>query len=237
MSNFPIQLPHGEIQEVLPDVFVVKGLIRIEADQTHEFSRNMTIIRDNGDLTLVNTIRLDAAGLSSLDRLGTVRHIIKLGSFHGRDDAFYVDRYGAKLWAPAGMEYSRGETTDETLVNGQPGPNPDASTFVFDTPKFPEAILLLERHGGIIVTCDSLQNTLGRDEYFNDVSAESKARLGFFGKATVGPGFRKVAEPKAGDFSRLKELEFRHLLSAHGDPLLEDAHQAVSATIAKLFSA
>ncbi|WP_114287969.1 hypothetical protein [Candidatus Halocynthiibacter alkanivorans] len=86
MPDFPEQLPHGPLEEVFPDVFVVKGQIRIEANQIHEFSRNMTVIRDGGALTLINTIRLDDAGLDALDALGLVRHIVKLGAYHGRDD-------------------------------------------------------------------------------------------------------------------------------------------------------
>jgi len=233
MTNFPERLPHGEFDEILPDVFFLKGQIRIEADEVHEFSRNMIVIRDNDTLTLVNTIRLDDAGLAHLDALGTVRHIVKLGSFHGRDDAFYLHRYGAQLWAPAGMKYDRGETTDKTLASDQPGPCAGSTALVFDTPKLPEAVLHIERHGGILITCDSLQNMAGPDEYFNDVAAEAKERLGFFHKAAIGPGWRKFAEPKASDLSLLKDLGFRHLFSAHGDPLLDKAHQAVTATINK----
>lgn len=235
MSDFPPLLPHGEVQEILPEVFLLKGQIRVEFDHISEFSRNMIVIRDGDDLTLVNTVRLDEAGLAQLDSLGTVRHLVKLGAFHGRDDAFYLNRYKVPLWAPSGMTYTRGEKTDRTLEPGMPGPSPDSSAFVFDTPKLPEAALLLKRHGGILITCDSLQNMTGPDEYFNDYAAESKERLGFFNKATVGPGWLKFAEPKTSDLARLKELEFSHLLSAHGDPLLDEAHQAVSATMSRLF--
>ena len=36
---------------------------------------------------------------------------------------------------------------------------------------------------------------------------------------------------KASDFKRLKELSFKHLLSAHGEPLLYTAYQDVLTTI------
>ena len=235
MSDFPALLPHCDIQEILPDVFFLKGLIRVESDPISEFSRNMIIIRDGDSLTLVNTIRLNDAGLAHLESLGTVRQLVKLGAFHGRDDAFYIDRYKIPLWAPMGMTYSRGEKTDKALEENVPGPTPDASVFVFDTPKLPEAALILERCSGILITCDSLQNMMGPDEYFNDHAAESKRRLGFFHKATVAPGWLKYAEPKTHDLVRLKELKFRHLLSAHGEPLLNDAHEAVCATMGRLF--
>ncbi|PHS05729.1 MAG: hypothetical protein COA78_15065 [Blastopirellula sp.] len=233
MSDFPPQLPHGEFREIFSDVFFLKGQIRIEADPVSEFSRNMVVIRDHRSLTLVNTIRLDEAGLAALDALGTVSNIVKLGAFHGRDDAFYVDRYGADLWAQAGMTYTRGEKTDHELANGLTGPNPDSTAFVFDTPKLPESILHLKRHRGVIITCDSFQNMLGPDEYFNAAAAEAKARLGFFKKAVIGPGWRKFAEPKTEDIEQVLKLEFQHLLSAHGEPLLDNAYAAVSDTISE----
>ena len=191
----------------------------------------MVVIREGDTLTLVNSIRLDNEGLLALDALGTVRDIVKLGGFHGRDDAFYLDRYDTELWAPDGMTYSRGESTDRLLGDGQMGPVAGSTAFVFDTPKLPEAMLLLDRHGGILLTCDSFQNMLGPDEYFNETATESKRRLGFFKQAVVGPGWRKFAQPDQGDLERVLELRFSHLLSAHGEPLLDDAYQAVRSSV------
>lgn len=232
MTSFPEQLPHGELVEVLPDIFVVTGQIRIEVAETHEFSRNMTVVRDGNELTLVNSIRLDDAGLEMLETLGDVRHVVKLGSYHGRDDAYYIDRYGAKLWAPEGMTYTRGEATDRTLIDGEQGPCFDSTAFDFQTPKAPEAALHLNRHGGVLLTCDSFQNSLGPDEFYNEIAAESKMRLGFFKKAVIGPGWRKFAEPKASAFQRLLKLKFQHLLTGHGGPLLNEAYEAISASVA-----
>ena len=234
MSNFPPQLPHGDFREILPDVFFLTGQIVIGADKTSRHSRNMIVIRDGPFLALVNTIRLDSARLAALDALGTVNNIVKLGAFHGRDDAFYIDRYGADLWAPPGMTYSRGEKTTHLLTDGQAGPNPDATAFVLDTPKLSEAILHLERHGGVLIACDSFQNTLPPDEDFNYVATETES-WSSVKKAEIAQGWRNFAEPKPKDFAPLEELKFRHLLCAHGKPLLDEAHNAVSASIAELF--
>lgn len=231
MPDFPDQLPHGSLQQVLPNIFVVKGQIRIQAAETHEFSRNMTVICDGDALTLVNTIRLNDTGLEALDALGTVRHIVKLGAYHGRDDAFYLDRYEADLWAPEGMTFTRGEIANRPMHDGKQGPTSDSSSFVFDTPKAPEAILHLSRNGGLLVTCDSFQSASGPDEYFNDVSTESKRRLGFFGRPVIGPGWRKAAEPQKLDFERLLNLKFSHMLTGHGEAIFDDAFQAVRAAI------
>ena len=97
MQEFPQQLPHGEITEIFPDVFFVIGQSKFEfQDNTLQFSRSMTIIRDGDRLTLANSMRLDDdQGLASLDRLGKVENIVRVAANHGRDDAFYSDRYAA----------------------------------------------------------------------------------------------------------------------------------------------
>ncbi|WP_332914161.1 hypothetical protein [Algoriphagus boritolerans] len=40
-----------------------------------QFSRNMTIVRENGNLTIINSVRLNDAALSELDRLGKVTNV------------------------------------------------------------------------------------------------------------------------------------------------------------------
>jgi hypothetical protein len=76
----------------------------------------MVIIRNGHQLSLINTVRLDDAGLAVLDRLGKVTNVVRIGAFHGRDDAFYLDRYGAKLWALPGMKHQDDRSTDVTTV-------------------------------------------------------------------------------------------------------------------------
>lgn len=110
----------------------------------------MVVVRSGKSLTLVNTLRLDKFGLERLDTLGTVENIVKLGSFHGRDDAFYIDRYGAPFWAPQGMTHERGVQTDKELTPCSAGPIPDATVFSFETADVPEATGLAGWIGGAI---------------------------------------------------------------------------------------
>ncbi len=181
------------------------------------------------------TLRLDEAGLIQLDSLGKVGHLVKLGFFHGRDDACYRDRYAATLWSLSGMGHERGVETDEQLAPGSTGPCPDASTFIYETSACAEGLLLLEREGGILIACDSLQNFSGPDEYFDESSAAVLREQGFFHPANVGPGWLNSGKPDASDFVRLKGLDFRHLFSAHGAPLRNDAHPALSKRFEELF--
>lgn len=235
MSDFTPQMPHGELKEVFPGIHFVTGTTRPFFEGKHwQFSRNMTVVREGDALTLINTVRLDEAGLAALERLGEVKSVVKLGSFHGIDDAFYVDRYGAKLWALAGMVHESGLPTDVELGSDSM-PFVGAKIFVFETSKMPEGLLLIEREGGIVVSCDSLQNWAEADRFFDDETAKAMTEVGFIKPANVGPSWARFAEPKASDFERVLALPFKHLLSAHGSPILDDAKERFAATFRELY--
>jgi len=230
-------MPHGEIKEIFPNIHFVTGTSRPTFfGSKWQFSRNMTILREGDDLTLVNTVRLDDGGLAALDRLGKVKNVVKLGAFHGMDDAFYIDRYKAKLWSLPGMEHENDKKTDVELVPGGKMPIAGASVFVFETSLKPEGLLVIDREGGVLISCDSLQNWTARDEYFDDASTERMQQSGFIQPANIGPGWKGACKPEAKDFARLKALPFRHLLPAHGTPIRGEAHEQLSATFAREFS-
>jgi len=235
MADFTPQMPHGELLEIFSGIHFVTGTTRpFFEGRNWQFSRNMTVVREGDALTLINTVRLDDAGLAALDRLGEVKNVVKIGSFHGYDDAFYVDRYGAKLWALAGMEHESGLPTKGEL-GAESMPFTGAKLFVFETAKMPEGLLLIEREGGIVVSCDSLQNWAEADRFFDGETAKIMTEIGFIKAANVGPGWARFAEPKASDFERVLALPFKHLLSAHGSPLVGDAKERFAATFRELY--
>ncbi len=236
MPEHAPQLPHGAIEEVFGDVFFVTGTMRAEFfGSLWQFSRNMTIVRDGGRLTLINAVRLDDAGLAALEALGEVAHVVRLGSMHGMDDAFYIERYGATYWGMPAMPGGEGPTLDKELTVHGELPIGDASLFAFETTKLPEGILRLDREGGILVACDSLQNWVAPDEFFLDETVETMRPMGFFTKAGIGPAWMQVNEPEADDFVRLKEVVFEHALCGHGAPLRDTAGDDYRATFARLF--
>ncbi len=236
MTDFPPQLPHDELTEVFPDVFFVQGQIKVDfGENTVSFSRTMTVIRDGDGLTLFNTLRLNAAGLEYLESLGKVTNVVRLGAFHGRDDAFYMDRYKADMWALEGTDHQRGVTTDKALVAGENGPCSDGTVFSFETATAPESIYHLARHGGIVLSCDSFQNMLQPDRFFDAPTIKLMTESGFFNPANIGPGWIKRCAPQHSDFKRLLEMEFQHLISAHGAPLKNDAHPAMNRSIERRF--
>lgn len=234
VSRYPEALPHGSLREVFPEVFVVTGTSQPEVlGKRLCFSRNMTVIRRGGRLVLINSVRLNDDGLLALKALGEIEHVIRLGAFHGKDDAFYVEQLGAKLWGLPGMDHgSRLSALDLTAERGIP--LDDATLFRFETSAMPEGILRLNRDGGVLLSCDSLQNWVEPDEYFDSPSVESMRALGFFRSGNVGPGWLAGAKPASRDFERLQELDYRHLLSAHGTPLFDEAKSRVSATLSAL---
>lgn len=235
MSHNPA-MPHGPIQEIFPDVFVVMGTMRnVFFGDMWQFSRNMTIVREDGQLTLFNAVRLDDAGLAALEALGTVRNVVQLGSMHGHDDAFYVDRYSASFWSAAGMPHAETLTVDHVLEVGAELPVRDAELFLFQTTKLPEAVLLLKREGGIAIACDALQNWEHPDAFMDEGTVEKMSSMGFFARANLGPAWVHGMEPGREDFDRLRQLAFEHALCAHGIPLKGGASGAYHVTFDRVF--
>ena len=236
MSGFPEQLPHGDFVEIFPDVFYVKGQIKISAAETVILTtRSMTIVRSGTDLTIINSLRLDQGGLAGLDQLGAVKNIVRIGSSHGRDDAFYSDRYDVPVWAPANFTFSRPAKIQKTLQAGNCRPIADASVFLFKTTKTSEAVICLRRHGGILMTADSFLNMVGPDEFTDEQSTVLLREAGFFRPAAIGPGWRSREQPAQSDYDRLLELPFRHLLPGHGEPILHNAKEILKQAVEEQF--
>lgn len=228
-------LPHSDISEPFEDIFFVTGTRKWHAmEQDWHFSRNMTVVREGGRLTLFNAVRLDEAGLEALQKLGDIANVVQVGGLHGVDDAFYKDTFGATYWAQPGAG-QEGVPVDRTLEPGGEMPLSGMEMFRFETTKVPEAIFRLDRDGGILIACDALQNYVEPDAFFSSESVSVMTEMGFFTPANVGPVWQQAAEPGAEDFARLAQLSFRHVFCGHGAPVLDTAFDAYSATFKRLF--
>lgn len=231
--------PHGNIYQIFQDVFFVTGTNKIHHEGVDiQTSRNMTIVRSGSELTLINTVRLNEETLQKLDALGTVTNIVRIGAFHGRDDAFYQNQYpDAKLWALKGTTYESSLNVTQELTPGGLMPFPDCSLFVFETSTQPECILHIDREGGILVSCDSIQNVTSLDEFYSPETAKSFEEQGLIKSANITPIWLGATNTKASDFERLlKSFTFHHLLTAHGQPLLNNAYEQVTRTVQRVFS-
>lgn len=236
MSSFPEAMPHGEFEELFPDLFYISGTMRnVFFGDMWQFGRNMFVVREGEDLSVFNSIRLSDEGMEALDRLGTVKNVVKLGSMHGYDDAYYLDRYqDANYWALPGMPLTEGLEADK-MLSADELPVSNASLFSFEETKLPESILRLDREGGIMLACDALQNWAEPDSFMDEGTTEKMKGMGFFCSCGVGPAWVHTVEPKPGDFARLKAVDFENALCGHGSPVLGGASQKYAATFKKMF--
>jgi hypothetical protein len=97
----------------------------------------------------------------------------------------------------------------------------------------------LERHGGLLLTCDAVQNweTTRGCSFLGGVMSR---RMGFRGRACIGPGWRKISEPKDGqgfgpEFRKLLDLDFRHVLGGHGGPMKDTARDDLRTSVDALY--
>ena len=234
-------LPFDPPEQIAEDLFVVKGCVK--PSPIVRFTRNMAVVRDEGHLTLINPVRMDDAGLKQLDALGEVKHVLRLGPFHGMDDVFYVERYQAQFWSFTKQTTYTEPAIDHALEDGGALPFGSAKLFGFDYMKETEGAILLERKSGnVLLTCDGVQSysTPPHTPHTNTFTRFMMPFIGFPKKTIVGPVWVKLlVEDKAGmhkEFQRLLEWEFDQLLAVHGTFLEKDAHAEVSEAVKKMFS-
>ncbi len=217
-------------------MFIVTGTIGMGP---MKFSRNMVVLRQADRLVLVNTVRLDDAGLAALDDLGKVSDVIRLAGFHGSDDPFYKDRYGCTVSAVRGQTYFSGLnpkkgkvyfTPDEYLDADSQLPVEGASLYVFNTEPS-EGILRIPAEGGTLITGDSLQNWAKADRYFNFPGKLIMRAMGFLKPNQLGPAWVKQIKPNPSEVAGVLDLDFANLLPSHGAPVLGDAADKFRPTI------
>ncbi|WP_339503431.1 hypothetical protein [Pseudomonas silesiensis] len=198
-------------------------------------NRNMVIVKSGDELTLINPVRLSDAALSRLDALGNVRHVLRLGDFHGLDDRFYVDRYQAEFWCQSRPETYKVPMANHVINAAASPPMPDAQFFVYEAAKYPEACLLL-KNLKLLITTDSIQYWADWS-YTTFLSRCVLRMMGFKLTLLIGGPWLKRVTPEGGslvaDFERLLRLDFEHVVGAHGQLLHDAAKPMLEAAIAK----
>ena len=232
----PAATQHDPLQELYPGVHFLHGSIQMKPGV--RINRNMIVLAHDGNLTLVNPVRLNEQGLAALDALGQVTEIVRLGDFHGLDDAFYLERYGCALRGQKGSRVYKSVPPTQFFEDGSAGPVPDSEFFVFAGAKFPEAALLLKQHG-LLITTDSLQYYGKALRHFSLPAKMAFRFLGFHRGLNIGPMWLKGVTPEGSslkaEFERLVSLEFDAVVGAHGEPLTRGARTAVKQEIARVF--
>lgn len=237
--TYPAALPHDPPIEIAQDLYLVHGCV--SPGPGVRFTRNMVIVRDAGQLTLINPVRMDEAGLNALESLGEVAHVLRLGPMHGMDDPFFCDRYNARFWAFEGGEIYTTPDIDQALSEGGPLPFRNAQLFAFGHMKETEGAILLERSRNILITCDAIQSytTAPHTPHTNWLTRKMMPFIGFPRKTLIGPIWVKLlVTDKAAiqkEFERLLTLDFDQLIAAHGTFLETNAHAEVKQAVKTIF--
>jgi len=172
--------------------------------------------------------------------LGDVKHIIRLGAFHGMDDPFYMARYKPEFWCQEGGTTYTEPPIDHVISEGGDLPFAGGEVFCFKGTLHPECALLLPEAENLLLTCDAIQH------YSDYSNSNLPARImspfiGFPKTTIIGPFWIKLMTPEGGtlkeEFTRLLEMKFDRLLSAHGTLLESGAHEAVTKAYEKTYPA
>lgn len=213
---YPPAYPHDQIQCLYPGVFLLHGSIKMGPGM--RMNRNMVILQDGSELTLINPVRMSEEGLAALDLLGKVNKVIRLGDFHGLDDEFYLNRYKCEFWAQPGQVTYKSPLPTRIINSSTPGPIRESEFFIFETALFPEAALLIKEHK-LLITTDSIQYHSDWS-YFSWFTKFAFRLLGFKKGLNIGgPWLKRVTsknETLKMDFDALLALDFEVIIAAHG---------------------
>jgi hypothetical protein len=236
-SVYPAAFPHEPIEEIFPDIFMVHG--SIQPGPGMKMNRNMVVLRHGGELTVIGAVRLNAGAQAKLDSLGKVMHVMRIGYYHGLDDRYYVERYGAEFWCQPGSDRYREPKPTRLIAEGTTMPLPGAELFIFRQTKSPEAAILVKRHGGLLITSDCLQHWSDWS-YCTWLAKLVMRAFGFSLRTLIGTFWLRYmtrrGESLKPDFERLLRLEFKHHIAAHGRLCRDTAHQQAEAEIRRVFA-
>jgi hypothetical protein len=223
--------------EAFPDIFVFDGLSRFGPGIT--LGKTMTVVRtkrgDGHELTILNSAQLDDDGERALRSLGTVKHVVRLGSSHGLDDGWFIDKFSPTTWAPPRVSERKHGPAHKTFDESAPLPIDTRVVVLHGDTQSEAACVLPTTSGNVLVACDAFMahaDTRGMS-FLGRVVAK---RIGFFAHPVIiGPIWLKKmgAATLRNDFARLAALDFTHLIGGHGVPLKDRAHHEVNAAVAR----
>lgn len=124
-----------------------------------------------------------------LEDLGRVENIMRLGDFHGLDEAFYLDRYQCDFWAQPGQGTYPIPDSTRLISEETESPVPGSVFFVFRDAKYPEAALLIKEHR-LLITTDAVQYHADW-RYFSWFTKSVFKLLGFKIGINIGPPWLK----------------------------------------------
>lgn len=230
----PVSANSG-LEQVFPDVWTVRG-------SNHQSSFvyipvTMTVIRDSdtGDIAILNSMRVDDATVNAILDLAAPTskvHIVRLGAFHGKYDAWWCAEFPDRcvMWALPGHNIQDGARVDK-ILSAQNAPLPGSCTvFVFDFPK-PEAAVVLHAPK-VAVFCDAIVN-FSSFEYCGILCRPLFWYLVYGCCHRPGDFYiqemTKVSskEKFISEYERFLALDFDSYISAHGPVVIGDAKRKI----------
>jgi hypothetical protein len=238
MNDHPPASRHLPLRECFPDVWLAASVnaFSIPLRLKITFSRNMVAVRTSEGWVLLNPVRLSESAEAELLAKAPFKHAVRLGTFHGRDDGYYVDRFGVEFWgAPGEQTYPEPRFSREIAEDG-PFPIPGVRIVIFKNATRAECAVCLPQHR-LLVTCDSVQH-YDSDPLVSTLGKIVMYPMGFFTPCVIGPIWLKTVTPPGGsvrrDFERVLALDFDNLISAHGTPKIGGAREALARNVERL---
>lgn len=236
--TYPPAQRHLPLRELFPDVWLASSEVtqRIAPGLRIRFGRNMVAVLTADGWVLLNPVRLGEPAEQALLARGPIRHAVRLGTYHGRDDAYYVDRFGAEFWCVPGVHEHPEPQPARAISEDGEFPVQGAKVVIFKAATRAECVVLLPAHR-LLLTCDSVQN-YERDPMLSLLARVVMYPMGFFTPCVIGPLWLKWTTPPGGsqraDFERILALDFDNLVGGHGTPKIGGAKAALARNVARL---
>jgi hypothetical protein len=238
VSDHPPALYHLPLRECFPDVWLAASTtsMSIPLRLKITFSRNMVAVRGPDGWVLLNPVRLSQSTEAELLAQAPFKHAVRLGTYHGRDDRYYVDKFGVEFWGVPGEQTYPEPKFSREITEEQRFPIPDARVVIFKNATRAECVVCLPQHR-LLVTCDSVQH-YDHDPLLSSLGKLVMYPMGFFTPCVIGPIWLKAVTPPGGsmraDFERVLALDFDNVISGHGTPKLGGAKEALAQNVARL---
>lgn len=224
-------LPHSDIKEVLPNIFVVTGTMRIFG--LFQYSRAMTILKDGEELALINPVRVSDTLLNDIQKMGKIKHLLKIGQLHNVDVAFYMDKFSPDLWVNKDDPSIGSYKPKAYFDDHEEVPILNCKVKTIDGSKIKESFLVSPANGGCLHSCDAFVN-MGVDSNHNWLTA----RLSRFlpDPTYIGPNWIKMAKPPELSMKAVLNYDFENFVPAHGQPIIGGAKDKIDSYLTDYYS-
>lgn len=225
-------LPHTGVKQILPGIYTVTGTMKLFG--LFQYSRVMTILKDENSLALVNPVRVNEETLSKIKELGEIDHIFKIGQLHNVDIPFYIDKFSPKLWVNKDDPSVKDSKSVAYFEDGNELPILNCKVKLIEDSKIKEAILISPADGGCLHSCDAFVNMGDVDPMHNWLTAKLSKLLS--NPTYIGPNWVKIAKPPQKSMESVLDFEFESFVPAHGEPIMKEAKKKLKKYLSEFYA-